>query len=317
MNRMKKLMSAEAKQIDLVDYLAALGHYPQKVKNKDYWYLSPFREEKTPSFKINRGMNAWYDHGIGKGGNMIDFGILYFNCSVGNFLEHLSEYQNPSISIFHQPSPSHNLQASAASLAGEKKETVNQSKIIILEPRPLTEISLLQYLEKRHIPLAIAEKFCKEIDFLLYGKTRTVIGFQNSAGGYELRSAHFKGSSSPKEITFFDYNKEQLNVFEGFFNFLSHQAINKNEAEPLTNFLILNSLSFFLKERERMETHQRIHLFLDRDSAGIKFTQQALQLSKKYIDQSHVYKKYKDLNEYLIRQQEPRHKESHRMGRPF
>jgi hypothetical protein len=125
MKRMKKLMSAEAKQIDLVNYLAALGHYPKKINNKDYWYLSPFREEKTPYFKINGGINAWYDHGIGKGGNLVDFGILYFNCSVSNFLEHLSEYQTPSISLFHQPSPSHNLQASATSLADEKKEPVN------------------------------------------------------------------------------------------------------------------------------------------------------------------------------------------------
>jgi hypothetical protein len=148
---------------------------------------------------------------------MIDFGIFYFNCSVGNFLEHLSDYQNPSISIFHQPSSSHNLKACAPSLVSEKKETVNESKIIILEPRLLTEISLLKYLEKRNIPFSIAEKFCKEIDFLLYGKTRTVIGFQNNAGGYELRSPHFKGSSSPKEVTFFNHNKEELKVFEGFF----------------------------------------------------------------------------------------------------
>jgi hypothetical protein len=66
-----------------------------------------------------------------------------------------------------------------------------------------------------------------------------------------------------------------------------------------------------------MERHQQIHLFLDRDTAGIKFTQEALRWSKKYIDQSHVYKKYKDLNEYLIKQQEPRHKQSQRMGGPF
>ena len=198
-----------------------------------------------------------------------------------------------------------------------KKETHSEGKIIVLEARPLAEISLLKYLEKRQIPLDIAEKFCKEIDFLLYGKIRTVIGFQNNAGGYELRSADFKGSSSPKEVTFFDYNNEQLNVFEGFFNFLTHQAMNKESILPLTNFLILNSLSFFQKERERMEQHQQIHLFLDRDSAGIKFTQAALQWSKKYIDQSHVYKKYKDLNEYLIKQQEPRHKQSQRWGRHF
>ena len=66
-----------------------------------------------------------------------------------------------------------------------------------------------------------------------------------------------------------------------------------------------------------MEQHQQIHLFLDRDSTGIKFTQQALQWSKKYIDQSHVYKKYKDLNEYMIKQREPRHKQSERLGRHF
>jgi len=47
---MEKLRCSGAKQIDLVDYLASLGHQPKKVKNQDYWYLSPLREEKTPSF---------------------------------------------------------------------------------------------------------------------------------------------------------------------------------------------------------------------------------------------------------------------------
>ena len=128
-------MSLEAKQIDLVDYLAALGHRKQKIRNKDYWYLSPLREEKTPSFKVNRSLNAWYDHGIGKGGNLIDFGILYFNCTVSDLLKHLSQYQNTSISFFHQHSPAHNLPASAHSFADEKKETTGEGKIIVLEAR--------------------------------------------------------------------------------------------------------------------------------------------------------------------------------------
>ena len=66
---MEKLTCRGAKQIDLVDYLASLGHQPQKVNNQDYWYLSPLRDEKTPSFKINRKLNVWYDHATGKGGN--------------------------------------------------------------------------------------------------------------------------------------------------------------------------------------------------------------------------------------------------------
>lgn len=89
---MKTLMSAKAKQIDLVDYLSALGHRPQKVRNSDYWYLSPLRTEKTPSFKVNQTRNVWYDRCIGKGGNTINSGILYFNCTVSDLLQHLSQY---------------------------------------------------------------------------------------------------------------------------------------------------------------------------------------------------------------------------------
>ncbi|MEJ7737185.1 MAG: toprim domain-containing protein [Chitinophagaceae bacterium] len=311
---MKKLMITEAKQIDLVEYLSALGHRPQKVRNNDYWYQSPLRTEKTPSFKVNRTRNVWYDHGIGQGGNLIDFGIIYFNCSVSDLLKHLLEYQNPSTS-FHQRFSAYHVPASVSSFADEKKEISNEGKIIVLSVKPLVEISLIKYLESRRISLNVANKFCKEIDFLLYGKTRTVIGFQNNAGGYELRSADFKGSSSPKEVAFLDHNKEQLNVFEGFFNFLAYLEINKNVSVHLTNFLILNSLSFFQKERDRMEQHQQIHLFLDRDSAGVKFTQQALQWSKRFVDQSHIYKKCKDLNEFFINQKDQRHKQSHRMGR--
>jgi hypothetical protein len=42
----------EANQIDLVDYLYSLGYQPEKIKNHDYWYLSPLREEKEASFKV-------------------------------------------------------------------------------------------------------------------------------------------------------------------------------------------------------------------------------------------------------------------------
>ena len=68
----------------------------------------------------------------------------------------------------------------------------------------------------------------------------------------------------------------------------------------LTNFLVLNSLSFFENSRQLMEKHRKINLYLDRDEAGIKNTQAALKWDKKYIDRSHLYKNYKDLNEYLV-----------------
>jgi hypothetical protein len=41
--------------------------------------------------------------------------------------------------------------------------------------------------------------------------------FQNNAGGFELRNAHFKGSSSPKDISVFEFpGAKEVAVFEGF-----------------------------------------------------------------------------------------------------
>src|SRR3984957_2652059 len=82
----------KAKDIDMVDYLAKLGFRPHKPPTgHQYWYLSPLRDEKTPSFKVNRNLNRWYDYAEGKGGNLVDFGILYHSCNVMELLQKLND----------------------------------------------------------------------------------------------------------------------------------------------------------------------------------------------------------------------------------
>jgi hypothetical protein len=126
------------------------------------------------------------------------------------------------------------------------------------------------------------------------------IGFKNNAGGFELRNEYFKGSSSPKNVNYFDYQANTINVFEGFFDFLSYQTIQQNQGQALTNFLILNSLSFFERSLLLMEKHQSIHLYLDHDEAGRKCNSLALKRSEKFHDESKLYKGYKDLNEWIM-----------------
>jgi hypothetical protein len=295
---MKQFTCDDAKQIDILDYLASLNHHPKKVHNQDYWYLSPLRDEKTASFKVNRQKQIWFDHGLGKGGDLIDFGTLYHNCSVSELLDRLSAFQSYPVLSFHPPSLSGSHSATHA--AGEKKESTD-SKIVVLETRPLAAAHLLEYLEKRCIPLEVAGKYCQEVDFLLYSKLQTVIGFENKSGGYELRSENFKGSSSPKDVSVVGRKDEHLAVFEGFFSFLSFATVNKNKQAPLSNCLILNSVSFFEKSRPLMESFKHIHLCLDRDTAGKGYTKQALEWNQeKYIDRSDFYQGKKDLNEWLI-----------------
>lgn len=296
---MEKLTCTQAKQIDLVDYLQSLGYSPVKIRGNDYWYLSPLREEKTASFKIDRRLNLWYDHGTGQGGDLIDFGTLYHNYSISELLTRLSrQLPTPSLS-FQPPTAPDGKQPTPVPFAGEKKEAEG-GKITIVSRRALADKSLLDYLESRCIPLEIATPFCEEVDFLLYEKRQKAIGFANSVGGHELRSKHFKGSSSPKAVTFIDNHTESLSVFEGFFNFLSYVSLYGKHEQPLTNYLVLNSLSFFNRSLPLMQRYKNISLYLDRDAAGMKCTEQVLQISYRFKDNSYLYENYKDLNQFLI-----------------
>jgi len=196
-------------------------------------------------------------------------------------------------------------------------------RIQILESRELSHHALLTYLQSRKISVDIARNFCREVDFELNQKKYFAIGFPNSAGGYELRNPKFKGSSAPKStVLILESQSENLVVFEGFFNFLSFQMLQKKRAKDLNDlpklqpdFLVLNSLSFFEKSRETMEKYSAIHLCLDRDKAGVQATVKALQWSDKYKDLSKLYSQHKDLNEYLVNTSSLELKKSQRQGR--
>lgn len=47
----------EAKQISIVEYLKQLGYQPTKSKCGQYWFKSPFRSERTASFKVDNNKN--------------------------------------------------------------------------------------------------------------------------------------------------------------------------------------------------------------------------------------------------------------------
>lgn len=296
------LSCGQANQLDLVDLLESLGYRPVKIRENDYWYLSPLREEKTASFKVNRKMNVWYDHGTGKGGKLVDFGISFWNCTVKELLAKLEGDREVRTVSFHPPS---------SGPAGEKKEALNEGrKIIIVSDSELKSPGLLKYLKSRQIPPDIARHYCREVVFELYEKRYLAIGFKNGGGGYELRSQYFKGSSSPKEPRLIKTGEQtetkELTVFEGFFSFLSFLTIQNFRPGLLagfqntqTDFLILNSLSFFEKSREQMQEYPAINLCLDRDKAGLTCTEKALGWSAKFRDKSQLYGKHKDLNEWL------------------
>ncbi len=282
--RNKRLSVSEAKEIDIVHFLADLGYEPSKIRDNDYWYFSPLRDEKTPSFKVNRKLNRWYDHGHGKGGNLVDFAILYHGCTVSEFLQKLSgdfSLQKPS------------LQQSIT-----RPEPENQIKI--LGDFILSSTALLRYLQQRRIPVDIADRHCREVRYELNGKVYYGIGFKNDLGGFEIRNPYFKASSSPKGITTIDNSAGEVIVFEGFTDFLSFKATHQQEPEDRFDFVVLNSVSFFETARPFLEKHNTIRLYLDRDTTGQNCSRYALSLSSKYKDESSLYQNHKDFNDWIV-----------------
>jgi DNA primase len=84
--------TAQAKQIQIADYLQTLGIKPSIIKGDNYWYRSPFREEQSASFKVDTAKNIWYDHGTGEGGNILDLVMRMYNThSIETALTYLSE----------------------------------------------------------------------------------------------------------------------------------------------------------------------------------------------------------------------------------
>jgi hypothetical protein len=286
--RKNGLSCQEAKEQDMVAYLSSLGHEPAKIRGNDFWYLSPLRNEQTASFKVNRKLNLWYDHGIGKGGNLIDFAILYHDCTVGDFLRMLSG----DFSV-QQQKPFEPYQNSK----------ITEPKISITKEHTLSSVELFNYLRERQIAQDIADTYCKEVSYIFEGRTYYAIGFKNDAGGYELRNRYFKGSSSPKDMTHLKSGAKTLLVFEGFFDFLSYQSIIQKMDTPLQDYLILNSLSFMERAISIMQDYELSRLFLDNDTAGQNCSLYACSLDERFKDESGLYQNYKDLNDFLCRKQ--------------
>jgi hypothetical protein len=182
---------------------------------------------------------------------------------------------------------------------------VVENKIELIATSPVTDPILCHYLEARNIPVEIAKNYCRQITYLNGQKQFYAIGFKNNSGGFELRAPNFKSTISPKDFTFLNSQKwDAVAVFEGFTDFLSLIASGQQMLPELTNFLVLNSLSFFEKARPAMEQHERIYLLLDNDAAGKNCTKNAMALSYKYNDLSDKYQQGKDINEWLMKEKE-------------
>jgi mobilizable transposon, excision protein len=248
------------KQIAITDYLQQQGYAPARVQGIHYWYYSPLRNERTPSFKVNTERNQWYDFGSGEHGDIIDLVCALHRCTISEAIRLLSGAKQ----VAHQD----------FSFGGERK--IYERKLEILSAQPLSNTYLLRYIVERGIPLCIANRFCSEIRYNNTNRTYYAIGFSNDAGGWEIRSPYFKGCIAPKAITTISKGTDVLQIFEGFMDFLSWQTLNL----PSTcDTIVLNSLALLPRIQEKLKGYKQVESFLDNDDAHLRTIEDQLHCS--------------------------------------
>ncbi len=276
--------SNQARQISIEKVLQKLNYLPSKTIGNDYWYLSPFRTEVTPSFKVNLKLNRWFDHGEQIGGNIIDFLVHKFGFSISEALEYLKPFEcdfSFQKQILDYPNP-------------EKRQNNFINKTI-----PIQHIALVQYLESRQIKNYKEVKQLKEIHYTINDKDYFGIGFQNNSEGWEIRSKYAKICLGKKDITVITNESKTLRIYEGFFDYLSFVQVREILRMEESDYLILNSVALLLKNVPVLMNYTSIELYLDNDDAGNNYTELIRKQFEQAVDCRKLYREYEDVNDWL------------------
>lgn len=293
--------------VSIVDFLQRLGFEPKKKSGHEFLYHSPIRDsDSVPSFTVNDTDGKWYDHGEGKGGNIIDLSILLFKeIDIKNIVGKInSMYSGLDVGSYDLH----------VKYKDEPKEKVKKHEIINLKQLG-NNFAISSYLESRGIlQEAVRSGLFEEVyyDFIDEKNQRTryfAAGWKNDSGGYDLRNNYSKICIDKKDILTVKGNGQRFVLFEGMMNYLS--AIALKEIRHQDNAIILNTTAFtdrVIDILKRSEIKQP-EIYFDNGKGGRKFTALIETEIPGALDKSYLYTGFDDFNEKhmnLLNQQNQR-----------
>lgn len=274
----------EAKTIPLELILDRLGATRTKQTEHEAWYLSPLRQERTASFHVHREKNLWYDFGEGAGGDGLTLVCRHLAASgadatIADALRWLRNMTGSSLPPLVPKRPTPLFEA-------EKGWQLRNVK-------PITHLALVRYLERRGIPVSLAQRHLQEISARnrKTGQGVFALGLRNEEGGYELRNPFLKASIAPKTISFIRGpvpKPASMHVFEGMMDFLS-AAADATEQQLDGDVIVLNSVSNLADALPYIKGYgyQTLYSWMDNDPAGDKARRALLQVARAEADLLH------------------------------
>jgi len=290
----------QAKAVPISLILDNLNVQPQRKSGKDYYYLSPIRNEKTASFHLNTATNEWYDHGIGVGGDIITF--------VQKRLEYLKAANSVSDALRYIANISGHGRIVVPVIVRQQPEPETEKTLAISGQQPIEDEGLIDYLASRAIPVELARKYLRQARIYNRKTKRHFVALafpSGDDGGVELRNLYFKGCIGKKGITVIRgkiYKPEEFHVFEGWLDFLSavvdvHDWQFDGDAYVLNSLSLLDRLTPYIKGYG----YRTAFTWLDNDTAGSEAQKSLAEFFKQESGLIHCpmnerYLPHKDVN---------------------
>lgn len=210
---------------NIYDYISQFVEL--EFKDGEYWGLSPFKSERTPSFSVNEEKQVFKDFSSGKGGNLITFVMEYHKCNFVQALKILKEYFGLKGEIEYISPPS------ILTILKQFQPHVKKDKKI---ERKILPKNYMDRFDKIHIDLWEQEGISREVIDkynVRYDSEKETIVFpiwDNEGNLINVKarniSPHWKELGKPKYFYYFKLGS--LDYFWGL-NFKKEEIINKNE----------------------------------------------------------------------------------------
>ncbi|WP_286897402.1 MULTISPECIES: hypothetical protein [Sphingobacterium] len=250
--------------ISIKSLLNHLGFSPVESNEKESFYSNIFISNslKPKSFKLDHALDVWFDKSIGKGGNIIDFGKLYWpNLEVHALHEKLSSFSEKK--EFHYMFP-------VNEKPRRKRRPVKLPHYQIERIRQLGITSEVSAFLQEAGLWEIADSNLVEVHYYVRdekGKRRDfcAAGWPNENGGWEVYAKNFKSCIGSKGMSIFQASTRNITIFQEFTDYLK----NRDKLYALySSILVLNYPQFLSAAIKRVSKYKNITFYIDEKREG-------------------------------------------------
>jgi hypothetical protein len=272
--------------------LELLGYKPLKQAGPELMYkgvLSP--GDADPLFVVNKELDVWYDHSVRRGGNIIDFGMAYWNMPFAVVLKKIAEFIKIDGSDYLNP------------LIRKRRHAIRLPHYRVDEIKPLgNNLNITAYLTSRGIwetaQNTLSEVYYHVTDGKGVCKRFHAVGWQNELGSWEVRNQYFKGSLGHKAITFIGRDAGSLAIFDTCFSYLSWLIDNPCAFDSI---LIINAPNLLESAMSKAKVFLKISVYFNRSPDGLHRSVEFKRTLPWAVDRSIIYEGYNDYNEMLVK----------------